>query len=98
MGKKKAGGAGGPPAPAAEVGDSCCTEGGGRSVCLIPPQAGFLIETRREATTGWLKLIVVTLSLPGGTFFLYPGLRTEFLVLDYQEIEEYGIPIRMSFS
>ncbi len=46
---------------------------------------------------GVLKLIVVTLSLLGGTFFLYQGLGTDFLVLDYEELDEYGIPIGIAF-
>jgi hypothetical protein len=67
-------------------------------VCLVPPQAGvFLIDTRREVTMSVLKLIVVTLLLMGGAFLLYAGLGTDFLILDYEVLDDYGIPIGIAF-
>jgi hypothetical protein len=67
------------------------------SVCLNPPQAGFLKDTRREVTMSVLKLIVVTLLLLAGVFFLYAGLGTEFRILDHGELEDFGIPIGIAF-
>jgi hypothetical protein len=40
-----------------------------------------------------LKLIVIALSLLGGAFSLYQGLGTDFLILDYEVLDDYGIPI-----
>jgi hypothetical protein len=42
---------------------------------------------------GVLKLIVIALSLLGGAFVLYQGLGTDFLILDYEVLDDYGIPI-----
>ena len=44
-----------------------------------------------------LKLIVIALSLLGGAFFLYQGLGTDFLILDYEVLDDYGIPIGIAF-
>ena len=40
-----------------------------------------------------LKLIVIALSLLGEAFFLYQGLGTDFLILDYEVLDDYGVPI-----
>jgi hypothetical protein len=44
-----------------------------------------------------LKLVVVALLLLGGSFSLYQGLGTDFRVLDYEELDDYGIPIGIAF-
>jgi hypothetical protein len=44
-----------------------------------------------------LKLTVVTLLLLSGVFLLYSGLGTDFRVLNYEELDEFGIPIGIAF-
>jgi hypothetical protein len=46
---------------------------------------------------GVLKLIVVALSLLGGVFFLYQGLGTDFRILNFDDLDAYGIPIGIAF-
>jgi hypothetical protein len=55
------------------------------------------LDTKREVAMSVFKLTVVTLLLLSGVFFLYQGLGTDFLILDYGVLDDYGIPIGIAF-